>query len=65
MIDQLRLLELAQMNERPLKITSAAAGFICAICDAEQESHAWRVTLPARAGKACPGCANDAGFEVR
>lgn len=48
-----------------LTIRSTASGFTCAICGAEQEAHAWRVSLPDRLGTACPGCAGDAGWETR
>lgn len=47
-----------------LTITSPATPFECAICGCPHEPYAYRVTLPRRAGKACPGCADDHGFTV-
>lgn len=52
-------------KSKPLTIRSTASGFTCSICGAQQEPHAWRVSLPDRLGTACPGCAADRGWETR
>lgn len=63
MIDALTLAMLPR--DKPLTIHDTASTFTCVICGAEQEPYAYRVTLPGRAGKACPGCAADHRWEVR
>lgn len=52
-------------KSKPLRVFANASGFVCVLCGAEQEGHAWRVTLPDRLGRACPNCAVDRGWTVR
>lgn len=55
---------LAALPRGLLTIISPATPFTCVLCGCEQEPYAYRVTLPCRVGKACPGCANDRGWAV-
>lgn len=62
MIDAFVLAMLSR--EKPLRIYESASGFTCVICGATQEPWAYRVSLPERKGRACPGCASDHDWEV-
>lgn len=61
MLDPFRLADADKTKTLAIK---AGPAFTCAICGASQEPHTWYVTLSAGLGKACTGCAADAGWSV-